>query len=141
MKAYVDTSVLVACYCPERLSSRSEKAVRRLAGPSVSPFVEVEFSSAVAIKVRTGELAKPDGQRIVSLFRSHVGEGKFLVLPVEARHFALAREWISRFDSPLRAMDALHLAVAFTNSMPILTADAVQSRIARNLGLESRLIG
>ena len=131
---------MVACYCPEKLSAKSESAVRRLTEPAISPFVELEFSSALAIKVRTGELAKSDGIKIASLFRSHVDEGKFRIIPVESSQFDLAREWISRFDSPLRAMDALHLAAAFTNSMPILTADVSQSRIARSLGIGCRLI-
>lgn len=140
MRAYVDTSVLVACYCPERLSTRSEKAVRRLAEPTISPFVEVEFASAVAVKTRRAELTGADGRRIAALFRNHVEEGRYRVLPAEARHFALAREWITLFDSPLRAMEALHLAAAFANSLSIVTADAAQSRSALKLGLGCRLV-
>lgn len=136
----MDTSVLVACYCPEKLSTKSESVVRRLSEPAISPFVELEFSSALAIKVGTGELSKSDGIKISSLFRSHIAGGIFLIIPVETSHFDLAREWITRFDSPLRAMDALHLAAAFTNSLPILTADIAQSRIARSLGIGCRLI-
>ena len=48
--AYVDTSVLVACYCAETLSPKADRAVRELAPPAISPLVEVEFHSAVALK-------------------------------------------------------------------------------------------
>ena len=38
-------------------------------------------------------------------------------------HYHLAREWISRFTTPLRTLDALHLAVASQNNIRLVTAD------------------
>jgi len=141
LKAYIDTSVLVACYCPEALSGKSEAAVKKLSDPAISLLVELEFASALALKARTGGLNRTDGQKVISLFLSHLNEGRLRVLPMEARHFMLAREWISRLDSPLRTLDALHLALAFANSMRILTADVGQFRVARDLGIDCRLVG
>jgi predicted nucleic acid-binding protein len=44
--AYIDTSVLVAYYCPEPLSRAAEKSIRSAASPAISPLVEVELCSA-----------------------------------------------------------------------------------------------
>ena len=53
---YVDTSVLAAYYCTEPLSAAAQTAIREAHEPVISLLVEVEFASAVALKVRTGEL-------------------------------------------------------------------------------------
>ena len=49
---YLDTSVLVAYYCPEPLSRAAERAARAEVAPSISDLCEVEFASALARKVR-----------------------------------------------------------------------------------------
>ncbi|HHE47931.1 MAG TPA: hypothetical protein ENL11_03215 [Candidatus Acetothermia bacterium] len=51
----------------------------------------------------------------------------------------MARDWIGRFDLPLRAPDALHLAVAFTAGLPLVTADQVLAQSAEALGIEAFL--
>ena len=49
---YIDTSILAAYYCPERLSHKAQKALARLDDPAISPLVQLELHSAVAQKVR-----------------------------------------------------------------------------------------
>lgn len=66
---YLDTSVLAAYYCPEAMSAKAEKAIRRSALPAISLLVEVEFYSAVARKMREGALSEDDATRIVTRFR------------------------------------------------------------------------
>lgn len=137
---YIDTSVLAAYYCPEPLSGAAQKAIRKLATPAISPLVEVEFHSAIALKVRTGECEIATANQIVSQFRLHVKDGYYHILPLHVREYDLARDWIARFSTPLRTLDALHLATAFSHGLTLLTADKLLAQSARRLGLKSRLI-
>jgi len=138
---YIDTSVLAAYYCPESLSAKVQAALGAVDDPAISALVEVELHSAVSQKVRTGELDPVMANRIVSQFRVHLSDGYFRMVPIEAREYALARDWLARFTTPLRTLDALHLAAAFASGLEVLTADARLARAARELGVRSRLIG
>ncbi len=138
--AYVDTSVLVAYYCPEALSEEAQKAIGAADAPTVNPLIEVEFCSALALKVRTRELEVKAAERLLSRFRLHLEERRYHIVAVEAKEYALAADWIGRFSTPLRTVDALHLASAFSNELRLLTADRGLARCARHLGVECRLI-
>ena len=137
---YVDTSCLVAYYAPERLSATVEEELGAQELPAISRLVEVELYSAMALKVRTKELDVAAVTRILSMFRAHLADGYYRVVPIEAREYGLARDWIGRFTTPLRTLDALHLAAAFANDLEMLTADKPLARAARHLGVECRLI-
>ncbi len=138
--AYVDTSALVAYYCPEPLSEAAQKAIGKADAPTVSPLTEVEFCSALALKVRTGELGTEPAGQLLSQFRLHLEERRYRVVPVETKEYVLAADWISRFATPLRTVDALHLASAFSNGLRLLTADRGLARSAEHLGVECEMI-
>ncbi len=69
---YVDTSVLVAYYCPERLSEKAEKLLTRYLKPAISSLTEVEFFSAVSGKVRKREISLRDAGRVTAKFLAHL---------------------------------------------------------------------
>ena len=140
MTAYVDTSALVAYYCPEALSPVVERLVRKLAPPTISPLVEVELHSAVALKVRVREIDTTTAGRIVAQFRMHLADGLYRRVPIAAREYALACDWLARFATPLRSLDALHLAAAFANDLQILTTDKRLVQAAKQLGIGCRLV-
>lgn len=137
---YLDTSVLAAYYCPEALSDRAEAAILESATPLISQLVEVELQSAVARKVRERELLKDDGVEILTRFRLHLDSACYSRLPIEASHHDIAGSWISRFDVPLRTLDALHLAVCFDADATLLTADTGLARAARHFRVKTRLL-
>jgi predicted nucleic acid-binding protein len=139
--AYIDTSLLVAYYCPEPLSRKVQKILSAIPQPVISPLVEVELYSAVATKVRAREMDARTAGRILGLFQKHLAEGSYGIVPIETAEYALARDWIGRFSSPLRAADALHLAAAFSNDEPLLTADKALALSARYFGVPHELIG
>lgn len=112
--SYVDTSVLAAYYCPEPRSAAVERALRKVKQPSISPLTEVELLSAVSRKLRDGEFDRTTANRIASLFNLHVADGYYRIVPIQAREFALAQSWMGGFSTPLRTLDALHLAAAFS---------------------------
>jgi predicted nucleic acid-binding protein len=139
--AYIDTSVLVAYYCPEPFSRACQEALGRHGAPAVSPLVELEFHSALASKVRARELDAAAGRRILTLFAMHLADGSYRVVPIEAGEYRLARDWIGGFSIALRAPDALHLAAALANGLVLLTADKAMARAAAQLGVQHELIG
>lgn len=138
--AYIDTSVLAAYYCPEPLSRTVQKTLAKLSELVISPLVEVELYSALAAKVRARELEAASAGRILDMFRRHLADGFYDVVPVAAAEYALARAWIGRFSSPLRAPDALHLAAAFDNGLTLLTADKDLARSADHFGVRCELV-
>jgi predicted nucleic acid-binding protein len=135
---YLDTSVVVAYYCPEPLSRRAERLVRAHSRPAVSDLTEVELRSALSRKVRLGELSMASATHIVSGFSSHLEEGLYTRVPLMRRHYELAAEWLGRFTLALRTLDALHLAVAASEGFRVATADAAFAQSARALGIGTR---
>jgi predicted nucleic acid-binding protein len=138
--AYIDTSLLAAYYCPERLSGKAQKALLAEAEAVVSPLVELELHSAVAMKVRNRELALPAANQILAMFQIHVADGFYRFVPIDAREYALARQWVGNFSAPLRTLDALHLAAAFANALTLLTADKAMALAAKHFGIKHELI-
>lgn len=137
--AYIDTSVLVAYYCPEPGSEAAQRAVHD-GKPDISALTEVEFFSALATKVRIGDLPNAQADRVLAMFERHVAGGCYRMLPIGSDQFGLARQWIGRRAVPLRTLDALHLAVAASASVTLVTADAVLARAAECFGVDCRLL-
>jgi len=137
---YLDTSILAAFYLPEAVSARVQKFYSGLGEAAISALVEVEFHSALARRVRMKDLGREDALKIISALKVHVEEGLYQVLPVESREYGLARDWLATFQVPLRTLDALHLAVAFSHSLAIATADRGLAAAAEHVGVQCRLI-
>jgi uncharacterized protein len=52
----------------------------------------------------------------------------------------LAQDWIRRFDTPLRTLDALHLAIASAQGILLITADRGLAGSAEAFGVEVELL-
>ena len=137
---YVDTSVLVAYYCPEALSVSVQKFLIEQPKPAISSLTEVELFSAVARKVRMNELEQLDGNRIISIFLSHLDADLFTLISVDNRHWRLARSYIGLFNTPLRTLDALHLAIASLEEFELVTSDQQLVQAAAVLGVKTRTL-
>ncbi len=138
--AYIDTSILVAYYCPEPLSEKAEQLIREVDPPAISQLTNVELCSALAIKVRRKELIEEEGERVLSMFQMHVEEQRYLNLPLKNSHYALAANWIGQFSTGLRTLDALHLALAFSENQQLITADKTLSESADHFGIQCTLV-
>jgi len=138
--AYVDTSVLGAYYCPEPLSAAAEAALLRLQEPCISPLTEVEFASLIARKRRLRELRERQATEVLRLFGQHVADGYYRRLPLSAEHFLRARDLIASMASALTTLDALHLSVALSSGIPLLTADRDFARAARRHDATAHLV-
>jgi predicted nucleic acid-binding protein len=138
--AYLDTSVLVAYYCPEAISEAAEKMILDDRQPAVSALTEVELVSALARKVRERELSRENANHVLTEFQSHLNQFLFKRIPLERDHYSVAFNWLAQFAVPLRTLDALHLAVAAQNNLELITADQRLLQSARKLGVRTRLL-
>lgn len=133
---YLDTSVLASYYCPEPDSETVEKVMMQSKGYVISHLTEVELVSAISRKVRENTLSSTDGNRIVAQFESHIKERFFQILPVEFEHYKMAKSWIAQFNTSLRTLDALHLALAASHRLILFTSDQQLKESARNVGID-----
>jgi len=129
--AYIDTSILGAYYCPEALSAAAEKALRAIRAPVISLLTEVEFSSLISRKRRLKEINEPQAKAILDLLATHVAEGSYRRISVTTEHFLKALQLLSATKIPLHTLDALHLAVAITENLPLMTADQDFAKAAK----------
>ncbi|SLM32369.1 PilT protein domain protein [Desulfamplus magnetovallimortis] len=137
---YIDTNILAAYYCPESLSDKIEEILINTEEPAVSQLTEIELASAISRKIRENSLSKEDGDIILSLFQTHIDQKSFIYLPIQTKHYSIAKKWIAQFNTPLRSLDAIHLAIAHEKSIPILTADAKLANSAKILGVDAILV-
>ena len=137
---YVDTSVLVAYYCPEPLSEKVEAFLTTHVQPIISALTEIELFSAVSKKVRTKEMKRKDAGRVVARFLADMENGYYTYLPVEASYYRLARDWIGMFSLSLRTLDALHLAISSSEGLDIVTTDPGLFKSAKALSMKAILL-
>lgn len=135
MTTYVDTSVLVAYYCPEPLSEQAERRVRALDPPVISRLTDVELHSALAKKVRRDDLTEGDAQRVQELFRDHCDQGLYYTVSIQDADVLRARQWMAQRSTALRTLDALHLAAADRHGLHVLTADQILNQAGAHFGV------
>jgi len=137
---YIDTSVLVAYYCPERLSEKAEEFLMGVVRPAISSLTEVELFSAVSGKARRKEINLKDAGRVIAKFLAHMDADNYTYIPVEGNHYRLARDWIGMFRMELRTLDAIHLAVASSQGLTLLTSDQGLFKLAKALAQDVILL-
>ena len=110
---YFDTSFLAPLVLPESTSNRVAAFFQGLPTNelAVSHWTILEFASLIARKVRAGDL-DADGVGRAETGLETLLERSFAVLLPNLGDFVLARRYLGRFETGLRAPDALHLAIA-----------------------------
>lgn len=104
----------------------------------VSRLTVAELTSAFAIKVRTQSINRQDADVFLRQFQGDIAIGKLEVFSIGEGEFAIAEALVERyaFDSRLRALDALQLAVGLElrNQKLVdhfVAADAILCEVAR----------
>lgn len=138
---YLDTSVVVSLLRPEPATAAVQRWIGRNAanGLHVSDWVTVEVASALSLLQRMGDLDEIQRAHAQQTYDMLV-EDAFELLTPRRSAFALAADWCARFELSLRAADALHLAVASTADLELVTRDVVQARAGKALGVTVKLI-
>ncbi|WP_228014647.1 type II toxin-antitoxin system VapC family toxin [Fortiea sp. LEGE XX443] len=137
---YLDTSIIAPLYWTEALSNSMEQLLLNETEVGLSQLVAVELVSALSRRVRMREISQQDAIAIIERFQADLDSDFYTQIAVETVHYNLAREWISRFDIPLRTLDALHLTIAFQNNIRLVTADEALATSAEILGVEVLLL-
>ena len=137
---YIDTSVLAPFYWTEAMSNSVAELFQQSQTLIISDLSEVELMSALSRRVRMKEIEPEDAIAIGHQFQMHITSGLYENLPITRQHYQIAKSWIQNFDTPLRTLDALHLAVANEQQVPLITADIGLARSAVNLNINVQLL-
>lgn len=134
---YFDTSFVAPLILPEAASERVAGFLGTLPTDelTVSHWTRVEFSSLLAREVRMGGLSADAARAADARFETMIGESFAALLPGRD-DFDLARDFLGRFETGLRAGDALHLAIAANRGAAALySLDRQLIEAGRQLGV------
>lgn len=135
MSAYFDASILVSLFIDDDSSERAEAYVRDSSPTAlVSDFAAAEFSSALNRRVRLGLLSAADARTAFGEFDIWRGGG-VLRLDTTTRDVTTADAYLRRLDLPLRAPDALNIALCDRVDARLVTFDHKMAECAKALGV------
>ena len=134
---YCDASGLVKLYVPEADSDELNRTLRGRGDLLVSDLSITEIVSSLARRRREGALTAAIAGRLHRAILSHTEKGVYRrVELLPATHREAERLLLSAGSVPLRAADALHLALAVSgDAASVLTYDRRLADAARSVGL------
>ncbi|EJT06396.1 type II toxin-antitoxin system VapC family toxin [Rhizobium sp. CCGE 510] len=138
---YIDTSVLVAAWTVETRTADVQQWLAKHASRemAVSGWTIAEFSSAIALKTRNGQIDQADRGKALAMF-NELCPTTFEFLPISRAHFVDAARMTDQFEIGLRAGDALHLAIAVGSGATLITLDKGLAKACSIVGARHRLL-
>lgn len=133
---YVDTSALLKRYIAEPASDDFDELLRACGSMDISRLTITEARCALARRRRAGQIDVDVETAAIRELRTDILDGVLRVTPVTDAHMVDAYALIERIpDVPLRALDAIHLAIARDAAADTFaTSDRQQAEAARALG-------
>ncbi len=141
MSLYLDTSLLVAALTNEaetrtiqlRLGDQSPEAL------AISDWVGTEFSAALSIKLRTGQIQIGHRAEALAMY-ARLCADSLTILPVLPSQFRTAARFADQYTLGLRAGDALHLAVCADHGATLCTLDRRLGEAGPVLGVKTMVL-
>jgi len=136
---YLDISVLVAALTREArtLELQHWLAAQPPDALYLSNWVVTEFSSALSIKLRAGDLTETERAEVLSVFTA-LTEASLGLLPIGQADFRTAAHFADHAGIGLRSGDALHLAVASAHGSTLYTLDRKLLEAAPDVAVSAR---
>lgn len=123
MAAYFDTSVLIPLFFNETGTKAARVEMAQAASGWISYWTQAEFSSAVAFKLRSGQVDEKTAATARRLFEALIAS-RLTVLDVLREDFVNAARLCAATPAPgLRTPAALHLAVAQRLGLSLVSFD------------------
>lgn len=134
---YIDSSALAKLYVPENESDEVDAYLRGKVGLMISELVITEVLSAVARRKRERALDSQVASRIRDALLADAASGVFTRLQLDPPvHREAERLMLTATSVPMRTLDALHLALAFSGAAThLLTFDTRMREAAAQTGL------
>ena len=137
---YLDTSVLVAALGNEQHTVKTQNWLAEQPAEDlfISDWVITEFSSALALKLRTRQIKDHHRAECLSAFARLI-EHNLTVLSVSTADFRAAARLADQPHIGLRADDALHLAICAARGLRMVTLYKPLAKAATRLAVPARL--
>jgi uncharacterized protein len=138
---YLDTSLVVSALTNEAKTASvqswlSQQNPRQL---TISEWGITEFSSALSIKLRTGQIVDAERVGALAMF-TRMRANTLAILPVDGSAFQAAARFCDQTHLNVRAGDASHLAICVHHGATICTLDQVLGRAAPLVGVPCILL-
>ena len=137
MKLYLDSSVLVAAFAPEKFSQRAMDLLGNASEVVVSELTVTEARVSLARKrkrKRKAMTAEEVAEALAEIAEA-IQDGTLGVEPLPVEIFRAAEALADRVAVPVRAMDALHVAMAAQLGAEMATFYADQATAAKAEGI------
>lgn len=105
----------------------------------ISEWVATEFSAALSIKLRTGQVKEAHRADALMMF-AQLRVDSLVMLAISAAEIRTAAHFADQYGLGLRAGDALHLAVCANHGATLCTLDHRLSEAGPALGVKTFLL-
>lgn len=138
---YLDTSLIVAALSNEVATDRAQTwmAAQDPAELLISDWTITEFSSAMSIKIRTGQITLDQRAAALAMFSRLMAE-TFTIIPIGPAQYRTAARFVDQHGLGLRAGDALHLASAADQGAVVYTLDQRLAEAGPALGVPTHML-